>query len=105
MIPEIIQVRKDICRDCHTPCEVLPDPNKPCSRCSLSSPRWNTFGHCDSIERPTVNNPEKLRGLGDAVAVIANPIAKIIGLDKSKCGCAARQEALNKLVPFSSLPK
>jgi hypothetical protein len=46
-----------------------------------------------------------LRGLGDAVAVIANPIAKIIGLDKSKCGCAARQEALNKFVPFSSLPK
>jgi hypothetical protein len=46
-----------------------------------------------------------MRGLGDAVAVIANPIAKIIGLDKSKCGCAARQEALNKLVPFSSLPK
>jgi hypothetical protein len=71
-------------------------------------PLWRPFGKCDlatnSITHPAVSQTG-LRGLGDAVAVIANPIAKIIGLDKSKCGCAARQEALNKLVPFSSLPK
>jgi hypothetical protein len=44
----------------------------------------------------------KLRGLGDLVAVAANPIARMIGLDKSKCGCAKRQEALNKFLPFGS---
>jgi hypothetical protein len=41
-----------------------------------------------------------MRGLGDLVAKIADPIAKIIGLDKSKCGCAKRQETLNQLLPF-----
>ena len=41
-----------------------------------------------------------MRGLGDLVAKIADPIAKTIGLDKSKCGCAKRQEMLNQLVPF-----
>lgn len=41
-----------------------------------------------------------MRGLGDLVAKIANPIAKAINLDKTKCGCAKRQEQLNQLVPF-----
>ena len=43
-----------------------------------------------------------MRGLGDLVAKVADPIARAIGLDKSKCGCAKRQEALNRLVPFES---
>jgi hypothetical protein len=42
-----------------------------------------------------------MRGLGDLVAKMANPIGKIIGLDKSKCGCAKRQDALNRLLPFT----
>lgn len=41
-----------------------------------------------------------MRGLGDLVAKIADPIAKAINLDKAKCGCAARQQSLNELVPF-----
>lgn len=41
-----------------------------------------------------------MRGLGDLVAKIADPIAKVINLDKAKCGCAARQQKLNELVPF-----
>jgi len=44
--------------------------------------------------------PEKLRGLGDLVAKIADPIAKAVGIDKAKCGCAKRQETLNQLLPF-----
>ena len=44
--------------------------------------------------------PEKLQGLGDLVAKIADPIAKAVGIDKTKCGCAKRQETLNQLLPF-----
>jgi len=47
-----------------------------------------------------INQPAKLRGLGDLVAKIADPIAKAVGLDKAKCGCAKRQETLNQLLPF-----
>jgi len=45
--------------------------------------------------------PMPMRGLGDLVAKMADPIGKIIGLDKSKCGCAKRQDALNRLLPFT----
>jgi hypothetical protein len=41
-----------------------------------------------------------LRGLGDAIAVIAEPIAKVLKLDKAKCGCAKRQATLNRIFPF-----
>lgn len=47
----------------------------------------------------------RLRGLGDAVAVVAQPIAKAIdrvaGTDLANCkGCDGRQSALNQAVPF-----
>lgn len=42
-----------------------------------------------------------MRGLGDLVAKFADPIGKIIGLDKATCGCAKRQAALNARFPFS----
>ena len=48
----------------------------------------------------TVSKPVPMRGLGDLVAKIADPIAKAVGIDKAKCGCAKRQETLNKLLPF-----
>jgi hypothetical protein len=41
-----------------------------------------------------------MRGLGDFVAKIANPIAKTMNLDKSKCGCGNRQEWLNRAFPL-----
>jgi len=47
-----------------------------------------------------INQPAKLRGLGDLVAKIADPIAKAVGIDKTKCGCVKRQETLNRLLPF-----
>lgn len=47
---------------------------------------------------------DKPIGLGDAVAMVAQPIAGVIdailGTNVKGCGgCKARQEALNKLVP------
>lgn len=47
-----------------------------------------------------VKAPAPMRGLGDLVAKIADPIAKAVGLNKSKCGCQKRQEWLNQAVPF-----
>ncbi len=47
--------------------------------------------------------PKRLRGLGDVVAIVAEPIARAIHLDKSKCGCAKRQDRLNKLFPFHAV--
>jgi hypothetical protein len=49
----------------------------------------------------------KLHGLGDVVASIAQPIARVIdrvaGTDIQNCGgCKKRQEALNKAVPFKT---
>jgi len=49
---------------------------------------------------PVAVDPAPMRGLGDLVAKIADPIAKTIGLNKSQCGCQKRQDALNRLVPF-----
>ena len=48
---------------------------------------------------------EAVRGLGDIVHQILNPIAKVIdhaaGTNLQGCGgCAQRQESLNKLVPL-----
>lgn len=105
-----IQVRADICGDCPTPCERQRDGAfhaTPCAACPLR--RWSTWGACTGSAQPApslpapggVTAPTGLRGLGDAIAVVADPIARIIGLDKSKCGCAARQERLNQLVPFT----
>lgn len=49
----------------------------------------------------TWKNRRGYRGLGDLVAVVAEPVARVLGV--RKCGgCEKRQEALNKLVPFSS---
>jgi len=96
MIPTgVIQVRQDICKDCPTPCNPRPDPADPCSRCAIN--RWSTWGQCT----PEAVAAAPMRGLGDLVAKFAEPIGKIIGLDKSKCGCAKRQDALNRLLPFT----
>ena len=99
MSPGVIQVRADICGDCPTPCEWQRDSGKhrdPCATCPIR--RWSQWGDCyvGDVEKPA----PKFRGLGDVVAFVADPVAKVIGLDKAKCGCAKRQEALNHMVPF-----
>lgn len=50
-------------------------------------------------------NCKRLHGFGDVVAIIAQPIAtvsdKAFGTNLKGCGgCAGRQEALNRAVPF-----
>jgi hypothetical protein len=55
----------------------------------------------------TSKRPISIRGLGDAVAAAAQPIAKAIdavaGTKIQSCpSCAKRRETLNKAVPFSS---
>lgn len=57
-------------------------------------------------ERITINPPRRpMRGLGDAVALVAEPIArasdKMLGTQLVGCGgCKKRREALNRAVPF-----
>jgi len=48
---------------------------------------------------------DKQKGLGDTVAAITKATgieALVKGIFGENCGCDARQEALNKLVPYSS---
>ena len=49
--------------------------------------------------------PRNIRGLGDAVAILAQPVARIIdavaGTSIRTCGdCQKRREAMNRAVPF-----
>ena len=51
---------------------------------------------------------EKQKGLGDTVAAITEATgikALVKTLFGENCGCDARQEALNKLVPYSKEDK
>lgn len=103
----VIQVRADICGDCKTPCLQRPDPALPCSSCPLN--QWGQWGACDfsavgaDASAPAgVTAATPMRGLGDLIAVVAEPIARAVGLDKSKCGCAKRQHALNARFPFGN---
>ena len=74
-----------------------------CSTCR-SSPKWRA-----SVGAPDVCPHDKgVRGLGDAVALVAQPIARMIDAatghrtNVAGCGgCKARQAALNKAVPFA----
>ncbi len=63
--------------------------------------------HCASNDG--VDFPPKSTGLGDVVARLANPIARIIdsalGTDLVNCGgCAHRKDALNNMVPDIKRP-
>jgi hypothetical protein len=54
----------------------------------------------DLIPPPEATKTASMRGLGDLVAKIADPIANVIGLNKATCGCQKRQDWLNQAVPF-----
>jgi hypothetical protein len=99
----ILHGREVACIECPTPCARQTDPahyGEPCASCPLPIPRWGPFGNCEAQPTPTLP-PAPMRGLGDLVAKIADPIAKTIGINKSKCGCRSRQEWLNRAVPFA----
>ena len=108
MSPGVVQVRADLCADCPTPCERQLDAafhRDPCAACPIG--RWGQWGDCSaaqsvpSLPAPGgVAAPTGLRGLGDLVAVVAEPIARVIGLDPARCGCGARREAMNRAFPF-----
>ena len=94
--------REVMCLECPTPCARQLDETHhadPCAVCPLVKPRWLALTACGEIN-PSNAAPNRLRGLGDVVALVADPIAKAIGFDKAKCGCAKRQEMLNRAVPF-----
>ena len=101
MEAEIVTIRRDICQSCELACEVRATITHadPCTACPQMV--WHALGDCEKQESP----PAELRGLGDAVAVVAQPIARVIdrafGTNVQGCGgCKARQAALNKSIPF-----
>ena len=107
MIPTgVIQVRQDLCGDCPTPCTPRPDPACACSACPIR--RWGTYGACPpgsavgvvASASVGVTPAAPMRGLGDLIAVVADPIGKALHLDPAKCGCDRRQAWLNRVVPF-----
>ena len=101
MDAEIVTIRRDICQGCELACAVRASiaHADPCAACPTNV--WHAFGNCEASATP----PTELRGLGDAVAVVAQPIARAIdralGTNVAGCGgCKARQAALNKVMPF-----
>lgn len=97
----VIQVRADICHDCPAPCAWQHDAaahSTTCAACPIR--KWGQWGNCASTPAIPPPPPSGMRGLGDLVALIAEPIARAINLDKSKCKCGQRQERLNAAVPF-----
>jgi hypothetical protein len=59
----------------------------------------------DAVAEPILADCHKLRGLGDVVAMVAQPIARAIdsvaGTNIKECGgCAKRREKLNLLLPL-----
>ena len=101
--PAVIEIRREICARCDEPCAAYragqlnhADPAASCPR--VWSGRWNVYG-----------SPAARLGLGDAVAVVAQPIARMIdavaGTKLANCGgCQSRQAALNALIPDVSHP-
>ena len=100
----VSSVWAELCGRCPTPCAAHQagqiDHADPCTVCPLMPPRFGPYGHCEDHARPTF-------GLGDAVAAVAQPIARAIdrvtGTNLAGCGgCTGpggRKEALNALVP------
>lgn len=85
-------IRIATCNECQNQCDDFRqgkiDHSNPCLSCPIGM--WSSTAPC--------------RGLGDVVAAIAQPIAKVIdsvaGTNVQGCGgCKKRQEALNKLIP------
>lgn len=117
---EIAQIRREICARCDAPCAAftagLVDHDAPAAACPRAWPsRWGCYGLCgdSSVRRPEAlpapvvqipPEPPPPRGLGDLVAVFAEPIARIsdaaLGTKLTGCGaCSKRREALNAIVP------
>jgi len=97
MKPENAQVRRDACSDCKLACDVRSTINHadPCAACPARV--WHAMGRCEEAGG--------ISGLGDAVAYVAQPIARAVDrvfkTNVTGCGgCKARQAWLNKAVSF-----
>ena len=117
-VPAAVQrIRADICSRCPMPCEHQQNPEWHATACAVCPrshdeypQRWHTWGACDESAPPA-----ELRGLGDAVAVVAQPIARMIdaatasvGINTNVQGCGGcnkRQADWNQAVPFRSSGK
>ena len=96
----IANYRREQCKLCPSPCPYQNDlafQNEGDNQCPQG--RWIAF---KTFVR------QKMRGAGDAVAVVAQPIAGLIDkMFKTKVkscgGCAKRREMLNQLLPFNSV--
>lgn len=98
----VVEARVEICTQCPTPCADFRAKTinhaDPCIECPLALRRWGQYDQCQD------GDALQSYGLGDAVAVVAQPIARVIdamlGTNIKGCGgCKKRQAALNKIVP------
>lgn len=97
MMPAVqVRLRQALCRTCPTPCDAFTAGvivwDDPSVQCPLAPPRWEP---CRDRAR---------MGLGDAVATVAQPIARALdarlGTDIAHCaGCGQRQADWNAAVP------
>lgn len=92
----VVSVRLELCQKCPAPCDgyvhARIEHADPCAACPATPPRWGKYGRCTQF------------GLGDAVATIAQPIARVLdrhlGTRIENCsGCKQRRAALNRLMP------
>lgn len=91
----VVEIRAEICARCPTPCEQQRDAKAhrdPCAACPIVPTGWGNYDQCEQF------------GLGDAVASVAQPIARgldrVLGTNLANCGgCKSRQAALNRLLP------
>ena len=104
--PITADIRADICAKCPAPCGHQRDPAwhlAACAPCPHDPPRYGDYGDCAEGDREMV-----ITGLGDLVAMVAQPIARLIDratggrTQVATCGgCKGRQAALNKAFPMS----
>jgi len=64
----------------------------------------------EALKAAAKDQPPQITGAGDAFAIVAQPIARIIdkvaGTDIEHCGgCKKRRAAWNKAIPFIVLPR
>lgn len=95
----VVEVRGEICARCATPCaqqSAAEFHRAPCSECPLALRAWGPYGDCERF------------GLGDLVAAVATPIARVFKMDcidpatndlKPESPCGQRKADWNRAVP------
>ncbi len=94
--------RREICNACPTPCEFQKSQEfRAVAENACPQQKWQPF--------LTFKRAEPIKGAGDLVAAVAQPIAgaidKVFKTKVKTCSaCAKRREMLNMLVPFGTKP-